>query len=98
MIKNEYMEQIEDLHKQEEALYITMQTWRKSVGREGWVDIRGMWNRTVLGYDLAFGSYGPSKEEMSASEIQMADGFSDILDHLRSEMKVVLNKYTESIN
>lgn len=98
MIKNEYMEQIEDLHKQEEALYITIQTWRNSVGREGWVDIRGMWNRTVLGYDLAFGSYGPSQEEMSESEIEMADRFSEMLDYLRGEMKVVLNKYMENIN
>lgn len=75
MIKNEYMQQLEELHSKEEALYLTMQTWRKSVGREGWVDLSGMWHITSIGPYRQAGFYGGSKEEMSASEIQMADGF-----------------------
>jgi len=95
-IKSKHMEHLEEIDKKEEALYLTMQTWRESLGRDGWASINGTWRRTVLGYDLSFGSYGPSTEEMSESEIEMYDRFSDILDHLQKEKKIVLENYLET--
>lgn len=85
-----YMQELEGLDKQEEALYSTLRSWRAAIGRSEWFNVNSVWRYSGMGV-------GCSIQEMSESEEAFEKQIFDTLDYIKSQKVKILNRYLENL-